>query len=215
MADLGEPVPQPEQPDGPLIAVCLRHADPGPDVDAATGEVRPYPPAATASPAEWAALELGFRAAEAWAGRVLAVTAGPPAAEATLRQALAAGAAALRVDTGDSGHGVRAGTGDGGHGASDAAGLADDEHALAIALARALGRYRPALVLCGDRSAGRGTGALPAFLAHELGAAQALGLVSLTVDGDHLLAERRLPAGHRERLRVTLPAVCSVEAAGV
>jgi electron transfer flavoprotein beta subunit len=89
------------------------------------------------------------------------------------------------------------------------------------------------LVLCGDRSADRGTGALPAFLAHELGAAQALGLVSLTLPGDAprpaaaeaglaqeagglgLVGERRLPGGWRERLWIGLPAVCSVEAAGV
>jgi electron transfer flavoprotein beta subunit len=199
MADLRGPAAERQ-----LIAVCLRHADLRPDVDAVTGEVRPYPPAATASAAEWAALELGLQIAGAWGGRVLAVTAGPPAAEATLRQALAVGATALRVATGA-----------GECGADHAADLAGDEQALAIALAGALGRERPALVLCGDRSADRGTGALPAFLAHELGAAQALGLVSVTVAGDHLLAERRLPAGRRERLRVTAPAVCSVEAAGV
>jgi electron transfer flavoprotein beta subunit len=138
-------------------------------------------------------------------------------------------------------------------------------------------------VLCGDRSADRGTGALPAFLAHELGAAQALGLVSLTLPGDAsgaaadpgagqrdrmaddpratdagrgaagpaasgggagrgaagpaasdggaaaaglaqedpeagrlgLAGERRLPGGWRERLWIGLPAVCSVEAAGI
>jgi electron transfer flavoprotein beta subunit len=198
MADLAGPA---AQPPGPLIVTCLRHADPGPAVDAATGEVRPYPPAATAAPAEWAALELALQLATAWSGRVLAVTAGPPAAEATLRQAVAAGASALRVDT-------EAGDG-------DPAELVADEQALATALATALGRDRPALVLCGDRSAGRGTGALPAFLAHELGAAQALGLVSVTADGDRLHAERRLPGGRRERLRVTMPAVCSVEAAGV
>ena len=42
---------------------------------------------------------------------------------------------------------------------------------------------RPDLVLCGDRSVDRGTGALPAYLAHELGATQALGLVALEVAG--------------------------------
>ena len=79
----------------------------------------------------------------------------------------------------------------------------------------------PSVVLCGDRSADRGTGALPAFLAHELDAAQALGLVSLIPDPDStgqapaVLAERRLDGGWRERLRVPLPAVCSVEGAGV
>jgi electron transfer flavoprotein beta subunit len=112
-------------------------------------------------------------------------------------------------------------------------GLAADEQALAAALAGALRPGQPALVLCGDRSADRGTGALPAFLAHELGAAQALGLVSLALPGGTpgpaaaeagpaqeagglgLVGERRLPGGWRERLWIGLPAVCSVEAAGI
>jgi electron transfer flavoprotein beta subunit len=203
-------VPGPEDgrsPDGgPLVVVCLRHAAARPDVDLLTGAVRPAVHGAGPAPAEQAALELALRFADAWQGRVLAVTAGPPAAEATLRDALAAGAAgALRVDWPE---------------ADYLDGLAADEHALAAVLAGALRPQRPALVLCGDRSADRGTGALPAFLAHELGAAQALGLVSLTI-GDAetrergLVGERRLPGGWRERLGIGLPAVCSVEAAGV
>jgi electron transfer flavoprotein beta subunit len=84
-----------------------------------------------------------------------------------------------------------------------------DERPLARALAAAV---RGAdLVLCGDW----GTGALPAFLAHELGAAQALGLVALRSDGSELVGERRLDGGRRERLRIPRPAVCSLEAAGV
>jgi electron transfer flavoprotein beta subunit len=70
--------------------------------------------------------------------------------------------------------------------------------------------------VCGDRSVDRGTGALPAYLAHELGASQALGLVALAAEGPgRLVVERRLDGGWRERLRVRLPAVCSVEGAGV
>ena len=191
---------------GPLVVVCLRHATARPDVDLLTGTVRPPVHGAGPAPAELAALELGLRFAAAWHGEVLAVTAGPPAAEATLRDALAAGAAeVLRVDWPE---------------ADYLDGLAADEQALAAALAGTLRPRRPALVLCGDRSADRGTGALPAFLAHELGAAQALGLVSLAI-GDAetgqrgLVGERRLPGGWRERLWIGLPAVCSVEAAGV
>jgi electron transfer flavoprotein beta subunit len=213
----GTPVPAPGG--GPLVVVCLRHAAVRPDVDLLTGAVRPPVHGAGPAPAELAALELGLRFAAAWRGRVLAVTAGPPAAEATLRDALAAGAAeVLRVDWPE---------------ADYLDGLATDEQALAAALTGALRPGRPALVLCGDRSADRGTGALPAFLAHELGAAQALGLVSLALPGDApgpaaagaglpqdaegrgLVGERRLPGGWRERLWIGLPAVCSVEAAGI
>uniref|UniRef100_UPI0012E0FC10 mycofactocin-associated electron transfer flavoprotein beta subunit n=1 Tax=Allosalinactinospora lopnorensis TaxID=1352348 RepID=UPI0012E0FC10 len=75
---------------------------------------------------------------------------------------------------------------------------------------------RPDLVLCGDRSADCGTGALPGFLAAELGAAQALGAVWLRDAGPgRLLVHRRLDQGRREELRVGSPAVVSVEAAGV
>ncbi len=203
---------------GPLIVACLRCTDLRPAVDPLTGAVTHHRQAATAAPAEWAALETALRVAAAWGGRVLALTAGPPAAEAVLREALAAGADALRADwTRHGQHGSRAGDGHPSHGTGDwyLADLAGDERSLAVCLAGAIRAEQPALVVCGDRSGDRGTGALPAFLAHELGAAQALGLVSLTVDGDHLLAERRLPAGRRERLRVPVPAVCSVEAAGV
>jgi electron transfer flavoprotein beta subunit len=94
--------------------------------------------------------------------------------------------------------------------------------ALARRLASVLARLGPPdLVVCGDRSALGGTGALPALLAHYLGANQALGVVSLEVEGgghgddDGIIAERRLDGGWRERLRLGTPAVCSVEAAGV
>jgi electron transfer flavoprotein beta subunit len=194
MADRAPP------PDGPLIVACLRCTDPRPSVDPVTGEVRRHPRAGTAAPAEWAALEIALRIAGAWGGRVVALSAGPPAAETVLREALAVGADALRVEWPGDGY---------------LADLAGDEQGLAAALAGVAAPRRPALVLCADRSADRGTGAMPAFLAHELGAAQALGLVSLEVADGQLLAQRRLPGGRRERLRVPVPAVCSVEAAGV
>jgi len=70
------------------------------------------------------------------------------------------------------------------------------------------------LVLCGDYSIDRGTGSVPAFLAAELGVAQALGLVE--IDATAIMAEplrvvRRLDGGRRELLDVALPAVLSVE----
>jgi electron transfer flavoprotein beta subunit len=123
-----------------------------------------------------------------------------------LREVAALGASVLRVEV--------AGLGDG-----MGEQLATDEHGLAREVAGALisAFGPPLLVVCGDRSPDRGTGAFPAFLAHELGAAQALGLVALSAsDGnDRIVADRRLDGGWRERLRVPLPAVCSVEGAGV
>jgi len=97
------------------------------------------------------------------------------------------------------------------------------------------------LVVCGDLSADRGSGSVPAFLAGAVGAAQALGLVDVDSgesgpgsegseanpigtgsNGDTgtgtgtdcvLRVVRRLDGGRRERLTVRSPAVISVEGA--
>jgi electron transfer flavoprotein beta subunit len=197
----------------PLIVACLRHADLRPDVDPLTGAIQRDPRGAVLSAADAGALEQALRVADAWAGSVLAVSAGPPAADETLRQAIALGAEALRVPWPAAP--VRAGEplGTVREYVED---LAGDERALARAVAAAVRiAGAPDLVVCGDHSADRGTGALPAYLARELGAAQALGLVELHPSGGQLLAERRLDGGRRERLRVPRPAVCSVEGAGI
>ena len=82
--------------------------------------------------------------------------------------------------------------------------------AIADALAPLLGGA--AVVCCGDYSADRGSGSVPAFLAHRLEAAQALGLTGLTPGKRGCLAaRRRLDGGRREHLQVTAPAVISVE----
>jgi electron transfer flavoprotein beta subunit len=186
-----------------LVAALLRCTDLRAEVDPLTGAISRDPRAVALSASEAAALEHALRIAEATGGRVLAVSAGGPEVEGPLREALALGADVLRVPWGG----------------SYVEELAVDERLLAKALVAAIdtapGAGRPDLVLCADRSADRGTGALPAFLAHELGVVQAPGLVSLELSGDDLLAERRLDLGRRERLRVPLPAVCSVEGAGV
>jgi electron transfer flavoprotein beta subunit len=69
-----------------------------------------------------------------------------------------------------------------------------------------------AVVCCGDYSADRGSGSVPAFLAHKLESAQALGLTGLAPrEQGGLIAQRRLDGGRREHLQVTAPAVISVE----
>ena len=203
---------------GPLVVACLAPCDLRPAVDGLTGEVWVDPRRADLSAADAAALEHALRAAEVWGpGRVLAVAAGGASVEPALRTAVALGADAIRVKWGDEdfgGAGLR-------REAPEA--VAGDPSALAAALAGAIraaagASGSPALVVCGDRSAERGVGAIPALLAHYLGAAQALGLVALRADEGEVgtvIAERRLDGGWRERLRVRGPAVCSVEAAGV
>ncbi len=201
--------------EGPLVVACLNVADLRPDVDPLTGSIRLDRLRLGLSAADAAALEYALRLRDAWSGRVLAVAAGPPSIDDVLRQVAALGVSVVRIPN--------RGDPDGRHRAeADLGELGGDERQLARAIAAVITRWgTPSLVLCGDRSVDRGTGALPAFVAHELGTAQALGLVSLipdpagTADAPAVLAERRLDAGWRERLRVPLPAVCSVEGAGV
>ncbi len=223
-----------------MVVACLAPADLRPDVDPLTGGVSVDPRWSDLTAADAAALEHARRAADAWGGRLVAVAAGPASVEAALRQAVALGASAWRVPWGSSdgdelGHGPghdapalgRPGPPGSPRAASrslDGPALAGDQMGLARRLATVLSRLGPPdLVVCGDRSALGGTGAFPALLAHYLGASQALGAVSLAVegggdgdgDGRAVIAERRLDAGWRERLRLRTPAVCSVEAAGV
>lgn len=130
-------------------------------------------------------------------GRVTVVCLGPAAADGTLRDALAAGADdVLRID----------------------ASTELDSHAVAIAIATTISNTVGTcqLVVCGDASVDRGTGSVPAYLADELGAAQALGLVTVgdvPTDDAPLRVVRRLDGGRRERLDVPTPAVISVEGA--
>jgi len=179
---------------GPTLAVALKSVDLRPDVDALTGMVTTDRRWAGLSDADEAALETALGLAGQWAGTVVAVSAGPPDVDAVLRQALAVGAArAVRVD------------------------LPAD--ASSTSVARALGDVVTDLgatwVLCGAHSLDRGSGSVPAFLAHHLNAAQALGLVSVEAPGGPapaaVVAIRRLDQARRERLRVVAPAVLSVE----
>jgi electron transfer flavoprotein beta subunit len=189
-----------------LIVACLRINDLRPTVDPLDGSVIRDPLGVGLSPADAAALEHALRLADAWGGRVLAVSVGPDSIEAVLRDVAALGVDVVRVPADHESDGHRYVTE-----------LAEDEHALARTIAAAIRPYgTPDVVVCGDRSVDRGTGALPAYLAHELGYCQALGLVALAAEGTGtLVVERRLDGGWRERLRVQLPAVCSVEGAGV
>ena len=201
----------------PLVVACLRICDLRPQVDPLTGSIARDPWGIGLSAADAAALEYALRVADAWSGRVVAVAAGPATIEPALVEVAALGASVLRVPTSDTDTDPGAATG---HPYEEE--LGEDEHRLARTIVGALEPWgAPAVVVCGDRSADRGTGALPGFLAHRWGAAQALGLVSLEVEppragtAPHLLGQRRLDGGWREQLRVPLPAVCSVEGAGV
>lgn len=172
-----------------MIAVCCKWVERRPDVDVLTGDVATDPRTSGASDADLAALEHALRLAEAWDDEVVVASAGPAGAEPMLRDALAVGAGrAVRVD------------------------LASEASSEAVAAALAPVLAGATVVLCGDWSLDRGSGAVPALLAAHLGAAQALGLVGFQLHGSSaVLAARRLDGGRRERLRVTAPMVLSVE----
>lgn len=178
-------------PPGGFVAAALKHVPVRTRVDPLTGTAATE--AWGVSDADLAALEWALRLGDRWSLPVVAVTGGRPGADAILRDAAAAGASRLRrVDLAE--------------GASS--------HAVASALAPVLAGA--AVVCCGDASLDRGSGSVPAFLAHELGAGQALGVIALeSAERGTLLATRRLDRGRRELLRVAAPAVVSVEAAGV
>ncbi|HEX7442999.1 MAG TPA: hypothetical protein VF320_03870, partial [Acidimicrobiales bacterium] len=182
-----------------MIGVALKWVDLRPEVDPLSGAVHDDAHSFGCSPADQAALEWALRLAGSWSQNaggppeVVVVTAGPAAAEALLRDALAAGAdRAVRVEL-----------------ITDAP---SDEVALALGdvLADA------ALVCCGDYSVDRGSGSVPAYLAARLGAAQALGLVHVEPGAEALRVIRRLDHGRREVLSLATgagapPAVLSVE----
>jgi electron transfer flavoprotein beta subunit len=175
------------------IAVALKWVDLRPEVDPLTGAVRDDARFSGCSPADEAALEWALRYADGCSGPspvdVVAVTAGPAGADAALRLALASGAtSAHRID------------------------LSADADSAVVAKALATLLRHCDIVWCGDASLDRGSGAVPALLAAELDAVQALGLVGVELgEASHIVATRRLDGGRRERLRVEAPAVLSVE----
>ncbi len=171
------------------IAVCMKWVDTRPEIDPLSGAVTVDERWFAASPSDQAALETALRLVDERGGEVTAVCAGPAGAASMLRDALAAGATrAVRVDVDPS---------------LDAAAVAEAVAPVVL---------DTDLVCCGTWSLDRGTGSFPAFLAHRLGVAQALGCTFVRALDDDLAAERRLDGGRRERLRLRGRSVVSVEA---
>jgi electron transfer flavoprotein beta subunit len=196
-----------------MVVACISPSDLRPETDDVSGTVRADPRRSDLTAADAAALEHALRIAEAWDGWVLVVAVGPPEIEPILRDTAALGAEVIRIDPALHSEQVSSS----GPAPVSPIELVGRPGAIAAALAGAIrSRGAPVIVLCGDRSAGVGAGAVPALLAHEMGLDQALGLVSVQLSEDGtLVGERRLDGGWRERLAVRGPAVLSVEGAGV
>lgn len=183
-----------------MIAVCLKWIDHRPEFDAYGTPSSPDARFAGVSAADQAALEWALRCRDAQAQsgsgtttgarpEVVAITVGPASADAVLNDALVAGAdRAIRVD------------------------MPFGTPSRVVAACLAQHASNASVVWCGDYSLDRGTGSVPAFLAHDLGFAQALGLIEIDLlSAEHTTTLRRLDGGRRERLAITRPTVLSVE----
>ncbi len=194
-----------------MIAVCVKWVDLRPDIDALHGTVEPAVLGAGFSDADQAAVEVALRLGAARGDQVLAVCMGPSAADEGLRELLATGVdRVLRIE----GDGSEASATVAEQLAATISAELSAETAAGSAAADA-GSGDGLVVVCGDISLDRGSGSVPAVLAHELEAAQALGLIRVDTEGGARSGElevlRRLDGGRRERLRVSAPAVLSVE----
>ncbi|MBS1838662.1 MAG: mycofactocin-associated electron transfer flavoprotein beta subunit, partial [Actinobacteria bacterium] len=192
-----------------VIAACVKWVDLRPEIDHVRGTVTTAGHAGGFSEADRSAVEVALRLADAWNGEVVVVCAGPSDADDGLRELLASGAShAIRVEP----SGAVDGGGLGAHTAEESASLLSDVLADVPGDVPADGGPVVAVVVCGDVSIDLGSGAVPAYLAHHLGCAQALGLVEVDPVGPRRLrAVRRLDGGRREVLDVEAPAVLSVE----
>ena len=180
------------------IVACVKWAELRPEIDPLHGSVGDQPRGSGLSSSDLAAIESALVIAEAWSqsgteSSVTVLCAGPEAADAALQDVLAVGVErVVRLELKEQRSSAQV--------AECLAAVLTPEHLDAQ------------LVICGDVSADRGSGSVPAFLAHQLGAVQALGLIGLEPTGSgRLTATRRLDGGRRERLLVTAPAVISVE----
>ncbi|MCP5420805.1 MAG: electron transfer flavoprotein subunit beta/FixA family protein [Gammaproteobacteria bacterium] len=176
------------------IVVCLKYvSDPTSiEVDPLTGAIDPVRTLYMLNPADAAALEMALRL-RVEGDSVLALTVGPPEAEAVLRDALAVGAdRVLRL--------------------WDNARSYTKPPVTSVLLAAALRLENPPdLVLCGARSVDRGSGKLPALLGELLDWPVVTDVTHFELHGQRIQVQRRLARGARAEGEVTLPAVLGLE----
>ncbi len=179
-------------PETAMVAACVKWVDLRPELDPRTGLPTPSRHSWGFSEADRAAVEVALQLAEAAGTTTVVVCAGPTEALGTLSQLAASGPsrAVLVQRPSDSPAGTSG-----------------------VALAGALGPQGLGVstVVCGDMSYGRGSGTVPALIAHHLGFAQALGLIEVEPTGGGLRAVRRLDGARREVIALEGPAVISVE----
>ncbi len=180
------------------LAVCLSLVpDPATiDVDPLTGEIDADRTLHIMDPADAAALELALRL-RGDSDTVTVLTVGPVAAEAVLREALAAGAdSALRL--------------------WDETRTATKPAVTSLLLAASLrNEGLPDLVLCGWRSLARGSGKIPALLGEYLDWPVVTDVTRMEIQAARVRFHRRLARGDRSEGEVTMPAVLAIAADGI
>ncbi len=175
-----------------MVAACVKWVDLRPELDPRTGLPTPSAHSWGFSEADRAAFEVALRLAEAAGTTAVVVCAGPTEALDGLAQLAASGPTrAVLVERPPD---APAGTS-------------------GVALAGVLGPQGldVSTVVCGDMSYGRGSGTVPALIAHHLGFAQALGLIDVNPTERGLRGVRRLDGARREIIEVERPVVISVE----
>jgi len=174
------------------VVACVKFTTILPEVDPLDGGVIHDRTRAGLSESDRAAVEVALELGAQHGAAVVVVSVGGDDADPSLAELLAAGVArAIRVDA-----------------------VGAPSALVAGHIVTALHRHDidPVAVVCGDYSADGGSGSVPAFVAHELGMAQALGLIEIEVEvPGSLRAVRRLDGARRELVSVQLPAVISVE----
>jgi electron transfer flavoprotein beta subunit len=138
------------------------------------------------------ALEEALRLKEKHSGEVIAVSMGPERVKQTIKEALAKGAD----------RGV--------HISDDKAQMLDPLGA-AKALAAAIEREKPDLVLTGLQSEDHGFGQTGVLLADRMGLPHATLIMQIGVEGDHLRVKRELEAGWFQWVELPLPAVLTIQ----
>lgn len=138
------------------------------------------------------ALEAALRLAESQGGETIAVCLGPPAAEESVRRALAMGAdRALHLD--------------------DPAFQGGDAAATAKALAAAIEAETPDLVLAGLQSDDAGWSQTGVLVAERLGWPSATLIMEIGAEEGSLRVKRELESGWFQWIRLPLPAVLTIQ----
>jgi electron transfer flavoprotein beta subunit len=138
------------------------------------------------------ALEEGLRLKEKHGGEVVIASMGPARAQQSIKEALAKGAdRALHLD--------------------DPAFEGLDAHGSARALARAIEREKPDLVLTGLQSDDFGFAQTGVILAEFLGLPHSTIIMEIQVSGDALRIKRELEAGWFQWIELPLPALLAIQ----